>query len=136
LGHDEAEAHWLLRHAVRGTADRPYLAPDEYERLLPDLDRHLDAVAPARPGYLTASAAWNWDRPEQVKEAFAAVGVAQDSTEDGALAAVEHPLASLVRQRRAAGKLASTYGRDWLEHVAEEGGFTPSGGSWGASPAG
>jgi len=38
LGHDEAGVHWLLRYAVRGTADRPYLTADEYERLLPDLD--------------------------------------------------------------------------------------------------
>ncbi|HKB38709.1 MAG TPA: DNA polymerase [Gemmataceae bacterium] len=93
----------------------------EAEREVEELDRQLDAVAPARPGYLTAAAAWNWDSPEQVKEAFAEVGVALESTEDDALAAIDHPLAPLVRQRRAAGKRVSTYGRDWLKHVAADG---------------
>jgi hypothetical protein len=39
LGHDEAEARWLLRHAPHGPSGHPYLTPDEYERHLPDLDR-------------------------------------------------------------------------------------------------
>jgi DNA polymerase I len=93
----------------------------EAEHEVVELDRQLDAIAPAREGYLSGCNAWNWDSPEQVKEAFAAVGVALESTEDDALAAVEHPLAPLVRQRRAAGKRVSTYGRDWLEHAAEDG---------------
>jgi len=93
----------------------------EAERDVENLDCQLDAAAPARAGYLAASAAWNWDSPEQVKEAFATVGVALESTEDDALAAVDHPLAPLVRQRRASGKRVSTYGREWLQHVAEDG---------------
>ena len=38
-GHSEEEARWLLRHANRGTPDRPYLLEEEYEGLLPDLWR-------------------------------------------------------------------------------------------------
>jgi hypothetical protein len=37
LGHDEATARQLLRHAVRGTPDRPYLLPEEYETALMEL---------------------------------------------------------------------------------------------------
>src|SRR5262249_61117269 len=92
----------------------------EAERETEELERQLDAVAPARAGYLAASAAWNWDSPEQVKEAFAVAGVALDSTEDDALAAVDHAIAPLVRQRLSAGTLASTYGREWLRHQASK----------------
>ena len=74
------------------------------------LARRLDATAPDRPGRLIREAAWNWSVPEQVKEAFAALGVALESTDDDALAAVDHPLAQLLRDYRSAAKLASTYG--------------------------
>jgi DNA polymerase-1 len=86
-----------------------------------DLAKRLDEEAPARDGYLQRSGAWNWSSPEQVKEAFAAVSVTLDSTDDDALAAVNHPLAELLRQYRAASKRASTYGLEWLAHVAPDG---------------
>ena len=37
MGHTPDEVVWLLRRAVRGTAEQPYLTRDEYERLLVDL---------------------------------------------------------------------------------------------------
>jgi len=40
LGHSDAQARWLLRHADRGTPDRPWLTPEEYEVALLDLQRH------------------------------------------------------------------------------------------------
>jgi hypothetical protein len=38
MGRTSEEIDWLLAHAVRGSSVAPYLLPDEYERLLPDLD--------------------------------------------------------------------------------------------------
>jgi hypothetical protein len=38
-GHSDEEARWLLRHANRGTPDRPYLLEEEYEVALLDLQR-------------------------------------------------------------------------------------------------
>jgi DNA polymerase-1 len=94
---------------------------EEAEREAAGLGQQLDEQAPCRNGFLFAQAAWNWASPEQVREAFAALGVALESTDDDALAAVKHPLAALVRRYRAASKRASTYGREWLAHVAPDG---------------
>jgi DNA polymerase-1 len=73
----------------------------------------LDALAPSPTG-LPGMAARNWDSPDDVKAALAAVGVTVESTADGVLAALDHPLAALLRDYRSVGKLADTYGREWL----------------------
>jgi DNA polymerase-1 len=94
---------------------------EEAERAAADLGRQLDEQAPRRDGFLFSRDAWNWDSPGQVREAFAALGIDLEGTDDDALGAVDHPLAALVRRYRAAGKLASTYGLEWLAHVAADG---------------
>jgi DNA polymerase-1 len=77
------------------------------------LVRELDAAAPPRPGYLTKEGAFEWNSPAQVKEAFALLGYDLDTTDDDALAGIDHPLAALLREYRSADKLASTYGATW-----------------------
>jgi DNA polymerase-1 len=113
---------WLARSGV--PFDRPawaalaHRAQQEAEALA---DR-LDDLAPAREGYLARQGAWNWSSPDQVKEAFAALGVALESTDDDALAAAGHPAAELLREYRAASKIASTYGLEWLrQHAGPDG---------------
>src|SRR5262249_29168777 len=63
----------------------------------------------------------NWKSPEEVKIAFAALGLKLESTDDEALSALAHPPAELLREYRASSKLADTYGREWLRHVAADG---------------
>jgi DNA polymerase-1 len=112
---------WLSRSGA--SFDRPAWeaiareAKDETEALA----RQLDEAAPTRPGHLALPGAWNWSSPEQVKEAFAALGVTLDSTGDDDLAGVDHPLADLLRRFRAAAKRASTYGAGWLKGAYREG---------------
>jgi DNA polymerase-1 len=77
----------------------------------------LDAAAPAKPG----GGAWNWNSHAQVTAAFGLAGVELANTRDETLAAVDHPLAALLRRHRLASKRASTYGAAWLKHVAEDG---------------
>jgi DNA polymerase I-like protein with 3'-5' exonuclease and polymerase domains len=84
----------------------------------------LDTAAPERPGTLFGEA-WNWDSPEQVKDAFAMAGCLVESTADGVLAALDHPLAALLRDYRDGSKRASTYGDAWLKHVAPDGRVYP-----------
>jgi DNA polymerase I-like protein with 3'-5' exonuclease and polymerase domains len=84
----------------------------------------LDAVAPQRPGTLF-NESWNWDSPEQVKEALALAGCTVESTADGILASLDHPLAALLRDHRDGSKRASTYGDAWLKHVARDGRVYP-----------
>jgi DNA polymerase I-like protein with 3'-5' exonuclease and polymerase domains len=84
----------------------------------------LDAAAPERPGTLFGET-WNWDSPEQVKEALALAGCAVESTADGVLAALDHPLASLLRDYRDAQKRSTTYGDTWLKHVSSDGRIYP-----------
>ncbi|MFL5341871.1 MAG: DNA polymerase, partial [Gemmataceae bacterium] len=81
----------------------------------------LDALAarPDRPGLFGGG--WNWDSPDQVKLAFAALGFQLDSTDDNALAAVSHPLADKLRDYRGATKRCSTYGKDWSKFLAADG---------------
>jgi DNA polymerase-1 len=73
----------------------------------------LDEAAPARDGYLTKAGAWDWDSPAQVKEVFALLGHKIENTNDDTLAGVDHPVAGLLRDYRAATKLVSTYGPKW-----------------------
>jgi DNA polymerase-1 len=80
----------------------------------------LNAAAPRRPDSLDYDV-WNWNSPEQVKEAFALIGVTLEKTDDEALAGVDHPLAALLRKYREASKRSCTYGRDWTKHVADDG---------------
>ncbi|MDY3563391.1 DNA polymerase [Gemmata sp. JC673] len=79
---------------------------------------HLDERLP-NPGNLFGVT--NWNSVDEVTAAFAAAGVALASTGDDALAAVGHPAAALLREYRAASKLAGTYGRAWLRHVSGDG---------------
>src|SRR5262249_44634862 len=85
------------------------------------LTERLDATAGHREGFLSEMATWDWDSPAQVKQALAAAGCPVEDTTDEALAAVDHPLAALVREYRGAAKRRDTYGRDWLGHVAPDG---------------
>jgi DNA polymerase-1 len=82
------------------------------------LREQLDTLAP-NAGDLFGTR--NWDSPEQVKEAFASVGITLDSTDDDALAAVGHSLAATLRDYRSAARLATAYGRDWLRHAGPDG---------------
>jgi DNA polymerase-1 len=94
---------------------------DEARREAEDLARRLDEAAPARPGFLTRSGAFEWDSPQQAQEALALLGHAVGNTDDETLARIGHPLADLLRQYRAATKRGGTYGADWLQHVAADG---------------
>jgi DNA polymerase-1 len=98
----------------------------EARREANDLAWRLDEAAPARPGYLNTVGAWSWDSPQQAKDAFEAAGFPVMDTDDETLAGIDHPLADLLRQYRAAMKRAGTYGTDWLQHVAEDGRIYPS----------
>jgi DNA polymerase-1 len=111
---------WLTRTGV------PFDV-DAWRRLAADADAEahrlaaeLDAVAPPaeQPGMFGS---WAWDSPTRVKAALAAGGVAIEATDDDTLAGIGHPLARLIRQYREAKKRSTTYGRDWLKHVDDDG---------------
>jgi DNA polymerase-1 len=91
----------------------------------------LDAVAPQRPGSMFAGS-WNWSSTDQVKDVFALAGSPVESTGDDVLATLDHPIAELLRQYRDAKKRATTYGHDWLKHVAEDGRVYPGWNQTGA----
>jgi DNA polymerase-1 len=111
---------WLANNGVAFDCDRwEALAANakvEAERLRSE----LNAIAPKCPDCLDF-ATWSWDSPQQMKEVFALVGVAIENTDDDALAGIDHPLAALLRQYRDAQKRNTTYGKDWLKHVAADG---------------
>jgi DNA polymerase I-like protein with 3'-5' exonuclease and polymerase domains len=86
-------------------------AQAEAERLAGELDR---AAPPRSQGEMFGSG-WKWDSPQHVAEALKAIGHAVEGTDDNTLAALDHPLAALLRDYRAARKLAGTYGSKWLK---------------------
>jgi DNA polymerase I-like protein with 3'-5' exonuclease and polymerase domains len=112
---------WLSRSGVE--FDRPprEALAAEADAEAADLARLLDDAAPPRPGHFAMPGAWNWSSPPQVAEAFALLGVKLDKTDDDALAAVDHPMADLLRKYRAASKRASTYGARWFADALERG---------------
>jgi DNA polymerase-1 len=80
-----------------------------------------DALAPPKPGALDGMVGWNWNSPTEVAEALARAGCPVPNTRDEALAAVNHPLAQAHRRYNAVHKFATTYGTEWLKHVAPDG---------------
>jgi DNA polymerase I len=83
------------------------------------LRAELDAAAPTDPERMFQD--MNWDSPEQVQRIFVLAGITIADTSDETLAALDHPLAGLLRRYRAVQKRATTYGTDWLKHVAADG---------------
>jgi DNA polymerase-1 len=117
---------WLAQHGVAFDRDTwlslAGAAGEEAERLRTELDN----AAPTRPGTLDGCCPWNWDSPQQVQQALALAGVEVSDTADETLAALDHPLAVLLRQYRGAAKKAKTYGAGWLNHVAADGRVYPT----------
>jgi DNA polymerase I-like protein with 3'-5' exonuclease and polymerase domains len=93
-----------------------------------DRDRlrdEMDVLAP-NPACLPGAESRNWDSTEQVKGAFASLGVTLAATDDDTLAAISHPLATLLREYRGTAKRAGTYGRGWLADHAPTGSVLPT----------
>jgi DNA polymerase-1 len=87
----------------------------------PRLAAELDSMAPEKPDGLFGGK-WNWDSPEQVKQALALVGCPVESTADDVLAGLDNSLANLLRDYRDARKRETTYGLEWAsKHVKADG---------------
>jgi DNA polymerase-1 len=110
---------WMASKGVKFDQDAWLALAGEAEAEATAVCDRLDALVPAAAR--TNLLGTNWNSPEQVKSAFAALGVEMTSTDDEHLAAVKHPLARLLRDYRAARKRCTTYGADWLKHVAPDG---------------
>lgn len=94
------------------------------------LEDEMNALAPD-PGSMFGGR--NWNSPDQVKAAFVALKIELPSTDDAALAGVDHPLAGLVRDHRGAAKRAAAYGAAWVDkHVDAAGLVRPSWNQLGA----
>jgi DNA polymerase-1 len=89
------------------------LAAEAEERERTIVER-LDEAAPHRDGCFGAGA-WNWNSWQDVIEAFAVLGFKLESTNDAALAGIDHPLAAALREHRSAAQLVKAFGRSWLE---------------------
>src|SRR5262249_40511969 len=82
-----------------------------------ETDRLIDQLNELYPNTGDLFGVRNWNSPDQVKEAFSSLGIDMEGTDDTALAAIDHPLAALVRDYRSVAKLGGTYGLEWLRHV-------------------
>jgi DNA polymerase-1 len=110
---------WLARSGVALDTNAWVALAWQAEAGAEALAKELDAAAPRAPQGELYSAGWNWSSAEQVKAVFRALDITLACTEDEALAAVNHPLAGLLRRYRAASKLVSTYGDSWSKHVTD-----------------
>jgi DNA polymerase-1 len=86
----------------------------EAEATAAAVEEELAAQAPARDG----GERWNWRSWQQVKAAFALLGIQLPSTGDAVLAGIKHPLAALLRRHRAAAQRVKAFRRQWLEFAA------------------
>jgi DNA polymerase-1 len=116
---------WLSASGVGFDAESWAALAAEAALKAESLARELDEAAPAGGGRLTRTGAWNWRSPQQVKEAFALLGHPIDSTNDDTLAGIDHPVARLLRQYRAAQKLVTTYGVGWAKGRLHDGRLYP-----------
>jgi DNA polymerase-1 len=107
---------WLARSGAPFDRDAWRALAQDAAREAEDLEAQLAAAAPPPEGK-----PWNWNSTQQVKRVFAQVGIELASTGDEVLARVDHPLADLLRQHRAAKKRQGTYGAKWLRHVSDDG---------------
>jgi DNA polymerase-1 len=110
---------WLADSGVGFDSSAWNALAEEATKNAEALAGELDAAAPERSGHLSMGSQWLWDSPQQVKEAFHALGHDLESTDDDALAGIDHPLASLLRRYRAAQKLVTTYGTDWPKNLID-----------------
>lgn len=85
------------------------------------LARKLTELAPARPD----GEGWNWRSHQQVKEAFALIGIELPNTREETLSRYDHPLARLLLEHRKASKLVSHFGPKLVGFVSEEGRIHP-----------
>jgi DNA polymerase I-like protein with 3'-5' exonuclease and polymerase domains len=111
---------WLAGSGVAFDRDAWERLAGEANAEAEDLASQLDGIAPAKSGQLYGSG-WNWDSPQQILEVFKALDIEVTSTDDAELAKVDHRLATLLRQYRAARKKVTTYGRDWLKYLSQDG---------------
>jgi DNA polymerase-1 len=110
---------WMASRGVPFDHNRWEVLAKQAETDAARLAGELDTLAPADPDVLMTK--WNWDSTSDVKKVLALIGHPLESTGDDALAGIHHPIARLVRQYRAATKQSSTYGMEWLQHVAGDG---------------
>jgi DNA polymerase-1 len=112
---------WLAQCGVAFDRQAWDALTKEAQAAAQQLAAQLDDAAPQRPGFLVREGAWDWNSPQQVKAAFEAAGINLESTDDDALARLDHSLAALLREYRATQKRVTTYGTDWSRHAAEDG---------------
>jgi DNA polymerase I len=85
------------------------------------LEEKLADLAPDRLG----KERWNWRSPQQVKEAFALVGINLPNTQQETLSRYDHPLAKLLLEHRKASKLVSHFGPKLVGYAGEDGRIHP-----------
>ena len=93
---------------------------DHLERVQADVDRlgeELAQLAPVHP----EGGEWNWRSPQQVKKAFALLGIKLPNSKEETLARLDHPLAKVLLEYRKASKTVGSFGPKFLESVQEDG---------------
>jgi DNA polymerase-1 len=112
---------WMGTAGMLLDADAWRVLADEARSSRAALRADLDALAPQDPGNLPGMSRWNWDSNPDVGRALGLLGFAVEDTTDETLAPIDHPFAQKLREYRYARWLDSTYGHDFLRHVAEDG---------------
>ncbi|VTR95168.1 dna-directed dna polymerase : DNA polymerase OS=Meiothermus silvanus (strain ATCC 700542 / DSM 9946 / VI-R2) GN=Mesil_1349 PE=3 SV=1: DNA_pol_A [Gemmata massiliana] len=110
-------ATWAATHGVGFDRTTWEAGADAAEVRVRNLRGRLDELAPNAGNLFGVT---NWNSVDDVTDAFARLGIALSFTGDDALAALDHPVAPVLRAYRAAAKLAGSYGREWLRHVAPD----------------
>jgi DNA polymerase-1 len=112
---------WLSQSGMPFSVESWLKLAEEAKQEADRLASELDSTAPTPPQRSLFGGGWNWDSPAQVLQAFQAAGITLEKTDDDTLAKLDHPMAMLLRKYREARKRCTTYGRDWLKNVAENG---------------
>jgi DNA polymerase-1 len=114
---------WMAAHGVAVDRQTWLRLVDEACADATRLKQEMADLAPKRAGEMFGS--WHWDSSADMRLLFQTLGFEVLDTCDETLARIDHPLAGRLRAYRAACKLASTYGKNWANHITSDGRVYP-----------
>jgi DNA polymerase-1 len=112
---------WMAAHGVAFDRARWEGMAEEVQAERAALAGQMDEHAPL------GESAWNYNSNPQMKQLFSLLGHEVPNVKDSTLAGIDHLLAVLLRQYRAANKRVTTYGMKWTKkHVHADGRVYPA----------
>jgi len=101
---------WMARTGLPFDEVRWLELAEEAKEEAGRLNERLQELAPPHPN----GKEWNWNSPQQVKQALSLLGLTVENTRDETLARLDHPFVRLLREYRKKNGIVTRHGKKWL----------------------